>query len=290
MSFKRFDPEDFLVSGDSIVGPCWSNDSPVAPGLTVINSGISANYYKTGGNGGVPQFSVAVGIKADAVEERDVTYRQFANIILGDSDSTFKIAGADAVTASFLTIERARFKSSIFPPSFRISGSSTNKSVVGAADDLVSDANLQNTVQFNNAGRVFNLIPSGAADASGAKGLLCPDIGVAVLGIVPSGGFSDGNVTTLGGHLTTNSEETITSTYAFVRARNSEFNYSQNPTFIDSSTGGVRYTDFINAPQTFITTVGLYNDNNDLLATAKLSKPLKKDFTKEALIRIKLDF
>ncbi len=47
---------------------------------------------------------------------------------------------------------------------------------------------------------------------------------------------------------------------------------------------------FINAPQTFITTVGLYNDSNELLATAKLSKPLKKDFTKEALIRVKLDF
>ena len=93
MSFKRFDPEDFLVSGDSIVGPCWSNNSAVVPPLTVINSGVSANYYKTGGDSGIPQLSVAVGIKGDAVEERDVTYRQFANIILGDPDATFKIAG-----------------------------------------------------------------------------------------------------------------------------------------------------------------------------------------------------
>jgi hypothetical protein len=43
-------------------------------------------------------------------------------------------------------------------------------------------------------------------------------------------------------------------------------------------------------PVTFITTVGLYNDSNELLAVAKLSTPLQKDFTKEALIRIKLDF
>ena len=48
--------------------------------------------------------------------------------------------------------------------------------------------------------------------------------------------------------------------------------------------------DNINSPQTYITTVGMYNDNNDLLAVAKLSRPLVKDFTKEALIRIKLDF
>jgi len=46
----------------------------------------------------------------------------------------------------------------------------------------------------------------------------------------------------------------------------------------------------INAPQAYMTTVGLYNDNNDLLAVAKLSQPLLKDFTKEALVRIKLDF
>ena len=47
---------------------------------------------------------------------------------------------------------------------------------------------------------------------------------------------------------------------------------------------------FINNPQTYITTVGLYNDTNQLLAVAKLSRPLPKDFTKEALIRVKLDF
>ena len=46
----------------------------------------------------------------------------------------------------------------------------------------------------------------------------------------------------------------------------------------------------INSPQSYVTTVGLYNDNNDLLAVAKLSRPLLKDFNKEALIRIKLDY
>mgnify|MGYP003116115551 CR=1 FL=1 len=46
----------------------------------------------------------------------------------------------------------------------------------------------------------------------------------------------------------------------------------------------------INSPKTFITTIGLYNDNNDLVAVAKLSQPVTKDFTKEALIRVKLDY
>ena len=46
----------------------------------------------------------------------------------------------------------------------------------------------------------------------------------------------------------------------------------------------------INNPKTFITTVGLYSDSNELLGVAKLSQPVAKDFTKEALIRVKLDY
>ena len=87
-----------------------------------------------------------------------------------------------------------------------------------------------------------------------------------------------------------NSEETITSDFVFVRPRSSEFNYSENPSFISGSTGEVIYPDFINNPQVYVTTVGLYNDANELLAVAKLSRPLLKDFTKEALVRVKLDF
>ncbi len=62
-----------------------------------------------------------------------------------------------------------------------------------------------------------------------------------------------------------------------------------NPSIIDSN-GNLLYTSLVNNPQTYVTTVGLYNDNNELLAIAKLSKPLVKDFTKEALVRIKLDY
>jgi hypothetical protein len=76
----------------------------------------------------------------------------------------------------------------------------------------------------------------------------------------------------------------------FVRVKNPEFNYTTNPSMISGSTGDFVYSSFVNNPQTFPTTVGLYNDANELLAVAKLSKPLTKDFTKEALIRVKLDF
>jgi hypothetical protein len=89
---------------------------------------------------------------------------------------------------------------------------------------------------------------------------------------------------------TANSQETISSDYVFVRPRSSEYNYSSNPSFISGSTGEVLYPLFINSPTTYITTVGLYNTTNELLAVAKLSRPLEKDFTKESLVRVKLDF
>ena len=94
----------------------------------------------------------------------------------------------------------------------------------------------------------------------------------------------------LAGSFQLNSSETISSDFVFVRLQNGEFNYSENPSFISGSTGEVIYENFINQPQVYVTTVGMYNDANELLSVAKLSKPLVKDFTKEALVRVKLDF
>lgn len=87
-----------------------------------------------------------------------------------------------------------------------------------------------------------------------------------------------------------NSQETVSSDYVFVRVNNADYNYSTNPTFTSGSSGAVLYQTMIYSPQTYVTTVGLYNNNSELLAVAKLSQALVKDFTKEALIRVKLDW
>jgi len=86
------------------------------------------------------------------------------------------------------------------------------------------------------------------------------------------------------------SSETIASTHYFVRLRNKEFNYSNNPTFYNASNGSIILTDFYKDPKVFVTSIGLYNTQNELLAVAKLSRPLEKSFDKEALIRVRLDF
>ena len=352
MSFKRLDPEDFLISADSITAGAWTGDSPT---LTSFNksstqeAGASGNYYlnvyqttATDTNAQV-QFSIAYGDSKGSgslyfdtgipgKSPTSAVYGQFQNIVLGDENTDFNFGGTSIDRFYALAINRSRYKGNLLPGTMtlRISGSQggTNKPLF-----LTDNSVTATSVTFNEAGRVFQLLSGSAGtittstitdDAgntytagytpSGSYGFFLPDIGTlllnpAALDLPPdSGGIDLGTVRTadtdadnplklfnyINGtgakSFTLNSQENLTSDFVFIRARNSEFNYSSNPSFISGSTGEVIYTDFINNPTTYITTVGLYNDENELLAVAKLSKPLKKDFTKEALIRVKLDF
>jgi len=63
-----------------------------------------------------------------------------------------------------------------------------------------------------------------------------------------------------------------------------------NPSFISGSSGYIINQDWFDNPQTYITTVGLYNDNNELMATAKLPRPYNKNFNNELLMQIGLNF
>jgi hypothetical protein len=194
---------------------------------------------------------------------------------------------------------------------------------------LTDDSKLSTTVQFCDAGRIYQIVSgsagvlggnlkntNGYTSNSGSYGYMLPDIntlllnGEAIDAIPQAGGINFGtsrsfdtkgenslrivNALNRAGNeaqpFTINSKEDLSSDYLFCRARNSEFNYSANPSFISSSTGAVLFSSFIQNPTTYITTVGLYNQPGDLLAVAKLSRPLEKNFTKELLVRVKLDF
>ena len=84
----------------------------------------------------------------------------------------------------------------------------------------------------------------------------------------------------------------INSTLYFCRATADELNYSSNPTFRDSN-GNIVVVDTTDSNArtfAFVTTVGLYNENNELLACAKLSRPVEKNDERDLSIRIRLDF
>ena len=354
MSYKALDPQDFLVSADSITAPCWTNlTNPITALYTssVQIAGTSGNYYLNVYNANPStdssaeiQFNIAYGnangsgsLLYDAgingLSPTRTVYGQFRNLIYGDENTQFSFSTITPTPNDFyaITVDRARFKESLFPGSLSLTLYSASRQIT-----LTDDSLTTTTISYCDAGRVFNIISgsNGVATSnsalgaintgmtvSGSYGLFLPDIGTLILnaaaldlpfvsgGIAlntlrtsnanvanPSRLYSTGSGTrglTTGSFTSSfslNSNETITSDFVFCRARNAEFNYTENPSFISGSTGAVLYDLFINSPTTYITTVGMYNDSNELLAVAKLSKPLKKDFTKEALIRVKLDF
>tara|TARA_R110002096_G_scaffold142349_1_gene297636 strand:- start:123 stop:923 length:801 start_codon:yes stop_codon:yes gene_type:complete len=265
--------------------------------------GSGSAYYNTAVPGKSPSLS---------------TYGQYRALILEDENKSFTFGTDNNVftTPNFwaISMDRARYKESLFLGSLRLTLSSS-----AGAIHLTDNSSDVTVNTFLGSSKVYQLISgsdgsSGVLDNngyvanSGSYGLVFPELGTILLNpaaisqsiqvdAVRTANSTNGvNNTTLfdainiGAEFKLNSQETITSDYIFTRARNSEFNYTQNPTFISGSTGEVIYDNFINNPQTFITTIGMYNNTNELLAVAKLSRPLLKDFTKEALVRVKLDF
>ena len=256
-------------------------------------------------------------------------YGQYQNLVIGDENTDFVFGAITSSEFFALPIERARYKESIFLGSLSLAISSSTGTITvtdnsnyvtavqfceaGRVFQLITGSQgVKATITSRNT-------TEGYTTTSGSYGWLLPDIGTIILnpraltapladggiafvysGSTYSGSLSyDSNTSApsqlyraLSGsaNFKLNSEETITSDFIFVRPRSSEYNYSENPSFISGSTGEVLYPSFINNPQVYITTVGLYNDTNELLAVAKLSRPLLKDFTKEALVRVKLDF
>lgn len=181
-----------------------------------------------------------------------------------------------------------------------------------------SGASLDSTVSV--AGRVYNIVSGSIAGGvynSGNPqyyGLAYPDMGILILNgtaldtsmsfnTVTGSNIAGDNAwklfTAISGAMSFDSsanafaarnEEAVTSTHYFVRLKNGEYNFSNNPSFTSGSLGDFAQPTFIGDPKTYITTVGMYNDRQELLAVAKLSQPIQKSFSKEVLLKVKLDF
>ena len=325
MSFVRYNTEDSVISAESVVRPMWINEAYTlatfftASGYTeyyvdVYNLNPSSTgsevqfdiqYGHIYGSGSVPINSTVPGYSPSRI-----VYGQYRNLVYGTETENFSFDGG-VTTANqiyVINIARSRYKESIQPGALNLTLTSGS-----AVIKLTDDSNTTSLTRFIGENRVFYIISgsNGNAYTSSAAttpyyGIMLPDLGFIVLDA--SGSLTPyiqaANLSTspsqynhlklfssisASGNFQLRSQETVSSRFFFTRVKNSEFNYTTNPSIIDAS-GNLLYTTLINNPQTYVTTVGMYNDNNELLAVAKLSKPLLKDFTKEALIRIKLDY
>ena len=246
-------------------------------------------------------------------------YGQLSNVLLGPGEDKFVVGNSKTLNHGYvIALQRARLREKMDPGNWelKISGSKAGIDNI----HLIDDSGATSNPTVNQGGRVFNVVSGSivggtavvqkqaAAEPNGGYGLFYPDLGIIVLNphalkvssstmtIASGSNSNDRNVFKLfkalkgGAYFSARREEVISSTHYFCRVGNKKFNFSSNPTYFTASDGSFTQPTFFKNPKSYVTQVGLYNDANELLAIAKLSKPLLKSFAREAIVKVKLDF
>ena len=240
------------------------------------------------------------------------------------STSGFIINEATASDAYFIVAERLQMKDRLNPGTWTLTLSGSSTAGVGFSIPLTDNSK---TVDASAApfGVRYDIVSGSAGVQVGTKkfGFFYPDAGILVLGadalsgsLPGTSGFIQSGSATLHdngfapdlrvtsdadnahkiaqalklGSFTLRSEENQYIYDYFCRAKVNEFNYSENMTFWSGSQYDIRHSDMQNNPQVYITEVGLYDDVGDLMAIGRLSGALEKNFSSEAIVKVRLTY
>jgi hypothetical protein len=275
-------------------------------------------------------FDITVGFSPDSTLSSSLNqqnskkinvYNQMAQILVGndvtgnilqfDQDGNILAGGAKLKEVFFINFSRLLVKDEIKKDSFRlVLGTGSFSTPFDGTLKTVGDYGAQNEYRVNSPAGEYGILYTGSnvVDGSGV-GLIFYQAGIAVLtaslfvGATMTG--STGNVSNLFQtssmqvaadslrrriyDIDFNNTTELNSTIYFCRLNHNEFNYSSNPTYLSSSRMVVK-NNVLDNPVSYITSVGLYSADNELLAVAKLSEPLKKDPTNEMILRVRLDY
>tara|TARA_R100001163_G_C5058088_1_gene194659 strand:- start:464 stop:1501 length:1038 start_codon:yes stop_codon:yes gene_type:complete len=256
-------------------------------------------------------------------------YSQLRQVLLPAETTQFNFHGGSGTDYKVedifaIAVNRARYREKVDPGNWELHLKSGSRSI-RLIDD--SDANIDSTK--GSAKREFNIVSGSIANGThttaavtatttgkGSYGLFYPETGMIVLNpnslasgsvdsndpsafikpLVKSTSTNNLNHRNLfdsiksGSYFSARREEQKRSSFYFCDVRSNEFNHSQNPSFFTGDNAEIVNSSYKTEPTTYITTVGLYNDNNELLAVAKMSQPFKKDTNTEALIKVRLDY
>lgn len=240
-------------------------------------------------------------------------YKEMAGLLLGSPSSLFSFNNTMYHDLFFLMFKRRIFKDEIKKGNFSINiqlsgtgaGATTNTlslTDVGAASNydtgpagdeasLFSGSTEVGKVYYNVGIVAFHtgvFLPSNGGTMSvhwsGSAGHL---------NTVPISGTIDNTIDGLRNRINNielQNQTNIHSTIYFCRALNNEFNYSTNSTFIDSDGRIIPTSGTDNQTRTYITTIGLADINNNILAVAKASEPIKKSPDTELVFRVRLNY
>ena len=299
------------------------NADPAADTTAEVQFGVA--YGHVNGSG-----SVSLANSDDALLASKANYAQYKSVILDPTDSKFSFEnGAGTLVDSndiyAINVNRSRYREKMDPGNWSLTLTGT-----GGTHTFIDDSGKKFGDKLGKAGRVFKVVSgslnlgteneatinSTVSSGDVGFGLFYPDRGIIILspaaledavGNVNVNGASVSiagsastsaeqenhkilvNAINVGGDFQARRTENVSTQHFFVRATNREFNYSNNPTYVNSL-GKFAETTFETDPQTYITTIGLMNDANEMIAVAKTSQPIQKSFDKEVLIKVKLSF
>mgnify|MGYP006921280431 CR=1 FL=1 len=241
--------------------------------------------------------------------EKNRVYKQMAKKLLGSEDSLFTFNNIVYNDLFFALFKRRVFKDEIKKGNtvvqLIVSGSglltlqdtnAQNAFTIGPAGDeaaLYSGSTQVGRVYYNAGIVAFStgvFLPVAATKTvywSGSTAATRDLSEAAVSGNIDNIVYGLANRIDL---LQFNNQTNLHSTLYFCRALNSEYNYSSNPTFVDTNGRIVVTSGSDNQTCTYITTIGLFSINNELLAVAKVSDPIKKNPENELVFRVRLNF
>jgi hypothetical protein len=251
-----------------------------------------------------------------------VGFDQNGNLRRFDQDGDLT-GGTKFNDAIFINFTRLLAKDEIKKGSFTLTLGTTSASATPMTNTvLVKDIGAQNAYKVNSPAGEYGILyltnsvgTTAATGSSVAAGLIYYQAGIVVLtssvfngrlsssvGFTPGAGYSiTGSLVSASisgtcdsfrhriANIQFNNSTELNSTVYFCRANHNEFNYSSNKTYLSSSRLIVKNNSQDN-PVAYPTAVGLYSPDNELMAVAKLSEPLKKDPTNEFTLRVRLDY
>ena len=248
----------FLINSQGITTP-----SPLSAAFRAV-----ANFYFSSTAASVP---VAQNVASLTSTLRAI---QVARTTFDDGIAS----GSLTATISFLTNGVGGSESRLFvdQPEISITSSVGRKGSIKEQVAGVVSNNVAGTVFYDTGTIVFH-------GGTGTSDFLVPSSSGFVFGAASADKVT---INTLQFKSATHTKRT---TY-FTRAFNKEFNYTNNQTALENTVNGSITGSLTSLPTTYITTVGLYNDDGEILAVAKVSPPFKKDFDKEAVFAVRMNY
>ena len=252
-------------------------------------------------------------------------YDQTGSIQKFDQDGNVLAGGSKLRECIFLNFSRLLYKDEIKKGSFVIKlGSSSPYATANNSLITITDSGAQNDYRVNSPAGEYAILSASSGEHASSPlnsncGLLFYQAGIAVLTASifmgqPTGAIGtqalmnktagDSMMAMLTGSeisgsadalrhriydIDFNNTTELNSTIYFCRVNHNDFNYSSNPTYLSGSKLRVK-NNSTDEPVSYITTIGMYSSDNELLAVAKVSEPLKKTPSTSLTLRVRLDY